>query len=263
MSLASLLLQPKKLDKAKNHDSMMGLVEDLMNLSAKIAIDQTKEGELGKVLEEAFVAAALAMVDGFGDGFQQAKNRMQVWVQPVLDQFEDIGDRLDNTDEFLEVIAWLLENLNLIADGLEGFSIEDLRPKVREIMDMVEDDLGIDSEFIENMIWALVDDIILRLKEYPSGITREDRQNRYQMISVLRRLKRHMKSSFTFPMPTADDISSALMAWLRKIGFEKIAKKTACHGGNMNSVVMGPGSNIKGDIIIIDQSKGDKTQVVQ
>ncbi len=31
---------------------------------------------------------------------------------------------------------------------------------------------------------------------------------------------------------------------------------------SMNSVIMGPGSNIKGDIIIIDQSKGDKTQVV-
>ncbi len=33
--------------------------------------------------------------------------------------------------------------------------------------------------------------------------------------------------------------------------------------GNMNSVVMGAGSNVKGDIYIIDQSKGDKTQVVQ
>ena len=33
--------------------------------------------------------------------------------------------------------------------------------------------------------------------------------------------------------------------------------------GSMNSVVMGPGSNVKGDIIIIDESKGDKTQVVE
>jgi len=34
-------------------------------------------------------------------------------------------------------------------------------------------------------------------------------------------------------------------------------------GGAMNSVVMGAGSNVKGDIIIIDESKGDKTQVVE
>ena len=34
-------------------------------------------------------------------------------------------------------------------------------------------------------------------------------------------------------------------------------------GGNMNSVIMGPGGNVRGDIIIIDQSKGDKTQVVE
>lgn len=34
-------------------------------------------------------------------------------------------------------------------------------------------------------------------------------------------------------------------------------------GGNMNSVLVGPGTNIRGDIIIIDESRGDKTQVVE
>ena len=33
--------------------------------------------------------------------------------------------------------------------------------------------------------------------------------------------------------------------------------------GNMNSVVLGAGSNIKGDIIIIDESKGDKFQIIE
>jgi hypothetical protein len=32
-------------------------------------------------------------------------------------------------------------------------------------------------------------------------------------------------------------------------------------GGNMNSVLLGPGSKINGDVIIIDQSKGDKTLI--
>ncbi len=32
---------------------------------------------------------------------------------------------------------------------------------------------------------------------------------------------------------------------------------------NMNSVVMGAGSVVRGDIYIIDQSKGDKTQVAE
>lgn len=41
------------------------------------------------------------------------------------------------------------------------------------------------------------------------------------------------------------------------------ATQGATGSGNMNSVILGPGSNIKGDIIIIDESKGDKTQVVQ
>ena len=32
---------------------------------------------------------------------------------------------------------------------------------------------------------------------------------------------------------------------------------------SMNSAIIGPGSNIRGDIIIIDKSRGDKTQVVE
>ncbi len=41
------------------------------------------------------------------------------------------------------------------------------------------------------------------------------------------------------------------------------ATKGATGSGNMNSGILGPGSNIRGDIIIIDESRGDKTQVVQ
>lgn len=33
--------------------------------------------------------------------------------------------------------------------------------------------------------------------------------------------------------------------------------------GSMNSVIAGPGSTFKGDIIILDESRGDKTQVVE
>lgn len=32
--------------------------------------------------------------------------------------------------------------------------------------------------------------------------------------------------------------------------------------GNLNSVVLGPGGSVRGDIIILDQSRGDKTQVI-
>ncbi|MDD3325018.1 MAG: hypothetical protein PHN38_07885 [Sulfurospirillaceae bacterium] len=36
---------------------------------------------------------------------------------------------------------------------------------------------------------------------------------------------------------------------------------TSSGGNSMNSVILGAGTNVKGDIIIIDQSKGDKTIV--
>lgn len=51
----------------------------------------------------------------------------------------------------------------------------------------------------------------------------------------------------------------------------KVKEKSSQKGGiskkktdsvNMNSVVLGAGGTVKGDIIIIDQSKGPKTQIV-
>ena len=41
------------------------------------------------------------------------------------------------------------------------------------------------------------------------------------------------------------------------------ASGTGSGSGNMNSVVLGAGGVVKGDIIIIDESRGDKTQIVE
>jgi hypothetical protein len=41
------------------------------------------------------------------------------------------------------------------------------------------------------------------------------------------------------------------------------AQKSGPASGNMNSVLVGPGGSVRGDIIIIDESKGNKTQVVE
>lgn len=47
-------------------------------------------------------------------------------------------------------------------------------------------------------------------------------------------------------------------------GFEDSESVSSYPGlGAMNSVILGAGGTIKGDIIIIDESKGDKTQVVE
>lgn len=40
------------------------------------------------------------------------------------------------------------------------------------------------------------------------------------------------------------------------------SSKSGSASGNMNSVVLGPGGSVKGDIIIIDESRGPKTQIV-
>jgi hypothetical protein len=48
-------------------------------------------------------------------------------------------------------------------------------------------------------------------------------------------------------------------AAMKKGDSDKAGNKTG--DANMNSVVLGAGSNIKGDIYIIDQSKGPKTNI--
>lgn len=48
-------------------------------------------------------------------------------------------------------------------------------------------------------------------------------------------------------------------AAVKKGDKDKVGSKTG--DANMNSVVLGAGSNVKGDIYIIDQSKGPKTNI--
>lgn len=50
-------------------------------------------------------------------------------------------------------------------------------------------------------------------------------------------------------------------ALVRQKNGGKNGTSTGSGDANMNSVVMGAGSNVKGDIIIIDESKGDKTLI--
>ncbi len=50
-------------------------------------------------------------------------------------------------------------------------------------------------------------------------------------------------------------------AKVRERTADKDQKKQTKSSTNMNSVELGAGSVIKGDVIIIDQSKGDKTQI--
>jgi hypothetical protein len=46
-------------------------------------------------------------------------------------------------------------------------------------------------------------------------------------------------------------------------GQDGAAATSGSQNGNMNSVVLAPGTNVKGDIIIIDESKGPKYNVVE
>jgi hypothetical protein len=48
----------------------------------------------------------------------------------------------------------------------------------------------------------------------------------------------------------------------RQKGMPDGATVSSDQDGNINSVIVDPGANISGDIIIIDQSKGNKTNVV-
>ena len=48
---------------------------------------------------------------------------------------------------------------------------------------------------------------------------------------------------------------------MKKTGEGLAGSSGSGSGSNMNSVVMGAGSTVKGDIIIIDDSTGDKTMV--
>lgn len=237
MSLGSILLNSKKIKRAKTADKYNTLVQDLLDLVGRIAVDQTREGDIQNVLEQAALAIGERIVDQIQPNFASARTRALELIEPLVDEFTTRGQDLADIEDFSDFSLFFLDLLTGLAYFAEDLSVEQIREPVARALDIMRNDLGITNDFIEDLIWEFVDEVINRLKQMPDDLAPASKINRQKMISVLRRIKKQLHGIFSFPDIRADTISTEIIKWLREKGVDKVTQKAACIGDKLNQAV--------------------------
>jgi len=234
MTLGLVLIQPQRVQRATVGNAEAALLEDAFSLATRIAVDQASGGRILEAFSEAMEATATRLMEHTSSGLAAAHRDLQALLQPIILALDALGQDTSTLEDPAQAADKARLLFERVAEIAEGLSIEQLRQYTEQALDIVQNDLGLTSAFIEEQIWALIDDIVARLQQMEPESDATARANRLEMISLLRRLKRHLYGEFRFPELNADQIASALMTFLRRSGVEPLAEKVSCVGVNVS-----------------------------
>lgn len=226
--IGSLLLQPQKLQDADEVSPIADLANDVLSLLSRLGPDSGLDVKLLEVFGDAMTDVATQMLEQAGGNLETARQRLQAWVQPMTQFFHDLTTTLPDA-EGAELAAQVVEQVyTKLAELAQNLTINSLRQRVSELLDVMENELGLTSTFIEEQIWAFIDGIVARLETVPPELNERARATWISMASILRRLKRHLQGVFAFPVLNAEQIANDLFELLGRSGIAQLAKQTAC-----------------------------------
>ncbi len=231
--IGSVLVQPQRIRRAAVADPDMALLVDVLSLVTRLAVDQAQGGRILEVMGQAMEAAALRLRDRSMSGMASAQQKLQAWLRPFTDFFDQSGQAFSAIGDAAEAVDAAQLVITRLANIAAGLSIDQLRPHIEQVLGIVQSDLGLSSAFIQEQIWTLIDDVAARLQQLPAEPDPAARQNRLDAISILRRIKRRLYGQFRFPELNADQVATALLAFLRRSGVDRAVDKVACVGGNV------------------------------
>ncbi len=237
MSLGYVLVQPQKLKRAAALDADAVLVSDVISLAARIAADADQGGQILQALTEGVQATATRLQERLAGGLENSGQRLKAWLKPAIDLVGGLmGTPPGDADptEGLKLVEQLLRKLSETAARL---TLDQLRAQVALLLDVLQNDFGLTSDFIREQVWALLEDVAARLEAVPPGSDPAARDNCLASASVLRRVKRRLHDEFVFPQLNADAIARDLFALLQESGIPGLAGKAACMTSRMATAV--------------------------
>lgn len=230
MCLGNVLLQPQRLQRELDVE-LVGdaqIVDDLLRLISRLALNPAISRDIFLGLEESFEAWGNEILDEVEGGFENAGMRIRSHFSASFTQLETfLGSELslESADDFFDLLAQALEFLVNLAKNL---TINQLRLHMTELVAILEQELGLTGDFLERQVWRLIDGLISRMRALGRSLTGEARAVCFQVARLLKKVKRLFYGQFQLPRFNADQMATDLLALIRKYGYGFFMDEVTC-----------------------------------
>jgi hypothetical protein len=227
MGFGSVLLQPRKVALPAAPPAAV-LLEDVLALGVRLLWDQAHDGVCGARLQAALEIAFTRISDHMKSGQAAALAKVQAWMKPFVDRLAGVGKTqgaLDAGDKLLALIVQLLD----------GVTTDELAKHLEFVLKVVHDDLGITNTFIDDQVTAILDEMVAQLRSAPPEADLAARENRLEIIALIRRIRREIDGTFTMPPINVDRLAGPALAKLREVQYDAFVKNVATIGTSARS----------------------------
>jgi murein DD-endopeptidase MepM/ murein hydrolase activator NlpD len=234
MTIGSVLLQPGKVA-APAAPPRAALLEDLLAVTVRIFWDRAHGGVCGERIETALANSLTRLRESTQKGEAAALQKMKDWVQPLVDRLNALGKALPADSAAHGAIESGDLLAGLIVDLLDGITTDALAKHLDFVLKVLQDDLGLTSTFIDQQIAAIFDEIVKQLRGAPPEADLAARENRFEMIALVKRIRREIAGQFTLPPVNVDRMAAPLLDQLRALDYDQFVTRIATAGKAVKS----------------------------
>ena len=232
MTLGSVLLQPQRLARA-SAGTDAALVQDALHLVSLLIEDASRGGKLLETFALAGDAVGPRIQAQIESRMAVVQGKLRAWLRTPIDYVTNLGPEIERTaadsaadpTAAFELIERLLGDLTSVANAL---TLNEIRGQAGFFVEILENDLGISTAFLEAQIYAIFDDVIARWEALPIELDARRRQNQRAAIATMRRLRALLKRKLDLPSLDPEALARAIHGFLRDAGIDRIVAELNC-----------------------------------
>ena len=221
MSVATLLTQPKLVEKLANNDSAESietLAEDVIVLLRRLIQNPEKSEAVFVAFKNGFESFGNDFINNatdFNGGIQQ----LTQLVNPLVSELQSFSDE-DAFQDLAGGIEFVADKFVALMDVIANLSVNNIRRFLNQLLTILENKFAFSLDSMVLRSWTLIDGVISEVKNFPPGIDREEKDLRLVTASLLSRLQRELQQAVNIPSYTNDDLADTIMKILRENGLD-------------------------------------------
>ncbi|CAN5646126.1 hypothetical protein BH23GEM10_BH23GEM10_16620 [soil metagenome] len=238
MSMGSVLVQPQRIRRARRRPARIAIGAELVVLVGRIAADADAGARIGTLALEILQSTAERLFEERRARMEGAIPRLLAWGRNLLGAVTGTGIDADVTDP-RAALQLARGVLNRIADILEQPAAGAIRPHVADLVDIIENQLGLTPQDMLDEVWGIVEQLAVRLLQEEPGESAEARAMRREVARMARRLAAQFRPILSLPRLNPDRITAALVGFLNETQARRFAAKLRCVADGLGAFLDG------------------------